>query len=318
MEKKRISYLLQKLKTGQASVEEREEIESFWAWARQDQSVIDNMTEEERHLIKRTIFEGIESRISELDLTRGKQVEFSRRAWFLKVAAAIAFLVMMIWFLLPDERQSFYAGYGKHVRLVLPDSSSVILNGNSVIRYDPEWRDDKPREVWIEGEAFFDVTHTENDQKFIVHTKAGIDVEVLGTRFNVKIRRGEAQVMLEAGKVRLDVSGIFSSETVMLKPGELGSLAGDELIVGVVNPFHYSAWKEDLLYFNETPLKEVANILEDTYGMEVVFEDEKLEARKLSGQINARDAKDILLAIAEVFNIGVKEKGRKVIFHLKN
>ena len=315
MEKKRISYLLDRLKNGQATVEERNEIESFWEWARQDQSVVDKMSEEERELIRRTIFEGIESRIAELEPAQGRQVTFYKRRWFLRVAATVSLLAMMTWFLIPDERQSFYADYGEQVRLTLPDGSSVILNGNSVIRYVPEWSDDKAREVWIEGEAFFDVTHLKNDQKFIVHTEAGINVEVLGTRFNVRIRRGQAEVMLEEGKVLLDVSRIFSNESVLLKPGELGVLAEDELVVGRVNPWQYSSWKENLLYFNETTLKEVANILEDTYGMQVVFEDEELETRKLSGQIDARDADDILLAIAEVFNIGVKEQGRKVVFH---
>ena len=315
MEKKRISYLLQRLKAGQATVEERNELSSFWEWARTDQSVVDTMTDEERELIKIAIFDGIESRILALEEKRDNQVEFSRRAWFMKVAAGIAFLAMTTWFLLPDDRQSFHAGYGEHVRLVLPDSSTVILNGNSVIRYDREWRDDRPREVWVEGEAFFDVTHQENNQRFIVHTEAGMDVEVLGTRFNVRIRRGQAEVMLEEGKVMIDVARIFSNETVLLRPGELGILAEDELVVGRVNPRQYSSWKENLLYFDETTLREVANILEDTYGMQVVFEDETLETRKLSGQIDARDADDILLAVAEVFNIGVKEQGRKVIFH---
>jgi hypothetical protein len=58
--------------------------------------------------------------------------------------------------------------------------------------------------VWIGGEGFFDVTHTINHRKFIVHTQNDMDVRVLGTKFNVRIR-SETEVMLQEGKVNLEI-----------------------------------------------------------------------------------------------------------------
>jgi transmembrane sensor len=76
--------------------------------------------------------------------------------------------------------------YGKLKQVLLPDSSSIVLNANSKIEYDKNWSKGKRREVWLEGEAFFDVRHLNQDttqvstyDQFVVHTE-DLDVEVLG------------------------------------------------------------------------------------------------------------------------------------------
>ena len=83
--------------------------------------------------------------------------------------------------------------YGQTRALTLPDGSQVTLNGHSTLRYPAAWRPDQPREVWLDGEGFFAVQHKANNQRFIVHTAAGLQVEVLGTRFVVARRRDQTR-----------------------------------------------------------------------------------------------------------------------------
>ncbi|MGD1895272.1 MAG: FecR family protein [Cyclobacteriaceae bacterium] len=105
-------------------------------------------------------------------------------------AAVVSGLVLtaaLVWFLLKADSLTEYAtDYGEIRTLTLPDSSRVTLNANSAIHYAAKWDVDVAREVWLDGEAYFSVTHTQNDQPFIVHVTDGLRVNVLGTEFNVK------------------------------------------------------------------------------------------------------------------------------------
>lgn len=319
MDKSRITYLVQKLRIKQATSEEKDELESFWHLAQSDETLFNPLSATERESIRVAIFEGIKSKITILEKTQ-KPVHRTMHAsgWILKIAASIAFIIAIsvFWTKYNDSDNEFHTAYGEHLTIMLPDSSRVVINGNSTLRYNHHaWSQDKDREVWIEGEGFFDVTHTLNHQNFIVHTQDNMDVQVLGTKFNVKIRRGKTEVMLQEGKVRLDVEKSESTSTMTLRPGEMATLEDRKLLKVKVKPSEYAAWKEHKLFFDQTPLREVANILEDTYGIQVVFENETLVNRKLSGEISSDKATDILRAIKESFDISITNDGHRVVFH---
>ena len=196
---------------------------------------------------------------------------------------------------------------------MLPDQTKVVINGNSRLRHAEIWADGDDREVWLEGEGFFDVTHT--GQRFIVHIEDDKDVHVLGTRFNVKERRGKTEVMLEQGKVRLTVDRFLSSQSVTLKPGELATLADRQLTTQIVDPARYSSWKENKFIFDRTPLTEIATMLEDTYGYIVVFEDRATGNRTLSGEVFSKNGSDIVDAISQSFGIQITVDKNRIVIH---
>lgn len=321
MDKNRIAYLVHKSRMNQATKEEKEELESFWQEAQQDQTFLASLGEEERQEIKARMYQEIEDRISNLEDSASKahrHLTFSSP--FLKIAASVAVILtasFLLWRYVHDPKVEFHTAYGEHLRIVLPDSSRVILNGNSVVRYSKDWSPNDAREVWVEGEAFFDVTHKINNQRFVVHTGYGEHVQVLGTRFNVKIRRGKTEVMLERGKVRFEVSRFFRNETVYLAPGELVSLEDSRLSKMAVNPRQYLGWTYHKLYFDHTELRSIVEMLEDTYGLNIVLADESLAYRKLSGEIDCRNVEEILSAIEESLNVEATSNGQKVILGLK-
>jgi ferric-dicitrate binding protein FerR (iron transport regulator) len=198
----------------------------------------------------------------------------------------------------------------------LPDNSSVILNGNTKLRYENNWTAASNREVWIDGEGFFAVQHTQNDQKFVVHTSEGLDVEVLGTKFNVKSREHGSEVLLTEGKVKLNV-GSKEDNAVYLEPGELATVKENKLSKRTVEDKQYTSWVRSKLFFDKMTLEELAQILHDTYGLNVFFQNDELKSRQLSGEISSATADDILYAIGETFNIKVTRKANEtVIFSL--
>ena len=152
------------------------------------------------------VWERIGQRIPEARIVPLKS---RRRVWL--AAASIAALLLIgaaLWFTNRNTESSlvFATNYGEMKTLTLPDDSKVILNGNSSIRFKSNWDKNEPREIWLEGEAYFNVTHVNKDtsqiqpfERFLVYTN-DLTVEVLGTSFNIRKRRGKTEVVLEVGK----------------------------------------------------------------------------------------------------------------------
>lgn len=304
--------LINKLRSGQASPEEKKELDDYWNWTQQDKTLFDALPDSEKESIRQSMLRLIRQRIAHEPLRRRRALPTI--SWPLRVAAALLMAVVAFAALYDrGDPVDIQTAYGQQQVVTLPDGTEVMLNGNSALRYDAGWDASDDREVWIRGEAFFDVTHTENHQKFIVHTEHDVDVQVLGTRFNVKVRRGNTEVMLEEGKVRLGMMTPGNRDTVTMRPGDLFTLHDAEILKRRVDPQRYAAWKENKLYFDETPLHEVARILEDTYGFEVVFGRRSLTNRKLSGEIQSARGEEILAAIRESLNIKVKEDGNRIL-----
>ncbi|MEO5603171.1 MAG: FecR domain-containing protein, partial [Cyclobacteriaceae bacterium] len=108
---------------------------------------------------------------------------------------------------------------GKQQRIVLQDGTQVWLNANSVLKYEKDFSGQATREVHLEGEAFFDVTHNEN-KPFIVRT-SGLAISVLGTSFNVRSYAEDhvVETTLVQGKVTI-ASGSKDIQRVTLLPNQ--------------------------------------------------------------------------------------------------
>ncbi len=93
--------------------------------------------------------------------------------WVWKVAAAFIGMLFLAgigwWYYDYEIRTALYATtFGEVKNITLPDGTGVVLNANSSLRVSDNTSEDSVREVWLEGEAFFSVTHTPDHQRFIV------------------------------------------------------------------------------------------------------------------------------------------------------
>ncbi len=208
----------------------------------------------------------------------------------------------------------FTAPYGQTATVILPDQSTVVLNANSEIRYTPSWSNSTPREVSLVGEAYFSVQHTQYDQPFTVHTN-NLAVEVLGTEFNVRHRRGDTQVTLSAGKVKLnDLSTTSEVTDVFMYPGEQATLTAErQFTLDTVSVASVIAWQEHQLVYDNVPLSSVARDVEDLYGQSVTLATDSIRSLTLTGTLPNNDLAMLLKLLEETFDVKVRKTAHTII-----
>jgi transmembrane sensor len=211
------------------------------------------------------------------------------------------------------ETQIVYqTDYGQLMTVNLPDSSVVVLNSHSKLRFQSGWNSSRIREVWLDGEGFFTVKHQPNEQKFLVHTADGLQVEVVGTQFSVFRHEKRTRVVLNNGKIKLRIENNFltNPQHFDVRPGELVEFDNENslLLKRQVNPEVYSSWKDRELIFDDTPLSEVATRLEATYGSRVIL-DPQLKEKRLTGRMEISHLDILLEALASTFDLKITQQG---------
>ncbi|MEQ9442643.1 MAG: FecR domain-containing protein [Cyclobacteriaceae bacterium] len=215
---------------------------------------------------------------------------------------------------------TFKTPYGETRTILLEDGTQVILNANSELTVSNDWLDQPEREVFLEGEAYFSVTQRTQSQAlmpFVVHTE-DLSIQVVGTQFNVNSRRGETHVVLDEGKVALQIPET-AAET--MEPGDYIAYSSDkkEITRQQVNPEIYTSWRKQLLTLDDTPFDHIIRQLEDTYGVSFVVSDQALSDRKISstGSITAEDLDTILEALSTLLQVRF-EKTSNTIYIYEN
>jgi ferric-dicitrate binding protein FerR (iron transport regulator) len=215
---------------------------------------------------------------------------------------------------------SYATPYGQTRLVQLPDGSEVTLNAHSTLRYAATTDARQPREVWLDGEAFFSVKHTVDNKRFVVHTTGNFNVEVLGTKFTVYRRHEQARVVLLSGKVRVDFAD-HARPDVILKPGELLQTADNKpkaVVHKAVKAASYAAWTDDRMSFDATSLTEVATRLQDTYGVEVVVADSALNQRRFTGTFPTGNLDVLCEDLAEAFHLRIERQQNRLILFRKS
>jgi len=219
--------------------------------------------------------------------------------------------------LLNSEEPVYFTAHsprGSVSELVLPDSSVIFLNSGSRIRYTLE-SENKIREVFLEGEAWFDVAQNKK-RPFLVHTPI-YNVAVTGTQFNVKAYPLDNRVIttLEEGEVILKSSDkIKLANEVKLKPGEQVALSAgsNELSIKNVNPKYYTSWRNNQLIFMNMNLQELVVILERKFGVDIVVKDKSILDYHCDGTFKNETIIEVLQIIQVTLPIEYKIVGQKI------
>ncbi len=202
--------------------------------------------------------------------------------------------------------------YGNTSEIILPDGTKVYLNAGSRLVY-PDYFADKNREVFLVGEAFFEVEHDEN-HPFIVQT-TDLRVKVLGTQFNVSAYPSDnvIETVLTQGNVRIEKNnGGFFSETSDLKPGELAAFnkKTKQTVVHMVNPDNYVLWKDGILKFESTDFSRIVKKLERFYNVGFRYDNPMLGTIKISGKLElSKNMQESLNRLALAASVEIIRKG---------
>jgi len=216
-----------------------------------------------------------------LGKSRVKSVTLLRNNYFriLIAAACIACLLAIggisLWFVSRNSFHQMIAGStivetkeGEKARIILSDSSEVILNSDSRVQYVGDYNL-ADRRVKLSGEAFFDIS-TNPEKPFVVQLDH-MSISATGTRFNVFSFKNENRVeaTLEEGAIRVSVKG---KEPINVRSGQqvVYFVNTGAVLVLDVNTDTYTSWKENMLRFNDTPLEEALRRIGRKYN--VTFE----------------------------------------------
>jgi len=244
-------------------------------------------------------------------------------SWVYKLSAAAAVLIAAAYFIINYSVNGhtagvriFMAAYGERKNIQLPDGSEVTLNAGSKIKIKGDFGQDF-RDVYLEGEAFFDVKH--NAQiPFIVHTLA-MDVKALGTAFNVRAYLNEKLTETSLIRGLVEVTLIENHHSKMLlypnhkimwdhvvagtgtniSPSNNNkSVAADsftkKLVVTDGGDIKEIAWKENKLIFEDQLFSEIATSLERWYGIQIKFADDALKDYRFTGIFEKEDLNTVL------------------------
>jgi ferric-dicitrate binding protein FerR (iron transport regulator) len=229
-----------------------------------------------------------------------------RTKWW--AAAAIIFVTSLgIWqYIRTTGKLVMQTAFGETRQEVLPDGSQVMLNANTTLNYR-KWKDGTDREVWVSGEAFFHVKKTAQKTRFIVHT-GHFDVVVTGTQFNVINRNSKNNVLLTEGSVTIQGKG----QEVQMKPGEFVEFNNTGIQKKDVNHAPVLAWTEHKFIFEKTPMKEVAELVADLYGIKVTLAYNTAATDSLSG-IMPSDNLDDLVQVLTFSGYDVEKTGKEIL-----
>jgi len=198
---------------------------------------------------------------------------------------------------------------GGQYQLVLPDGSKVWLNASSSIHFPTAFTGNQ-RDVELTGEAYFEVAKNK-EKPFHVNVK-GMQVEVLGTHFNVNAYgdEGNIKTSLLEGSVKIK-SGQASG---LLKPGEQAILGGNvnKIEIKKADMSEVMAWKNGLFQFDDAGITTIMQEISRWYDVEIVYQGE-IPVRRFEGKIS-RDAQlSDVLKILELSDVKFKVEGRTIV-----
>ena len=228
---------------------------------------------------------------------------------------------------------------GSKSKIVLADGSQVWLNSGSTLKYPTSFTG-KEREIYLSGEAFFDITRKE-DKPFIVKTSE-INIRVLGTKFNVKSYPEEntVEATVISGIIEIETHSVNSNQKQHLKlesnqqarfakaSSKLDILIESEkpqrikpkpvgriMVAEKINTEAIIAWKEEKLVFVKERFEDILIKLERWYDVEIILEDDRLRDYTYTGTFQNESLEQALdaLKLATPFDYSI-DKNNIIIF----
>lgn len=228
------------------------------------------------------------------------------RFWLAAMSLTLLFLVGVIF---SDQilRKTLSTGYAELKTFNLDDGSKVTLNANSTLRLARFGFGKNDRDVFLEGEAEFNVSHLKDAKPFVVRTRDSLTVTVLGTEFVVYSREKGSKVALSKGKVELKSGAQTDAGAMLMKPGDVVSVSRE----GKLSWAHdqpdniHNAWKEHRFAFDNTSLSQIADQLNDVFGVNIIISDSLLARRTIGGTYHAESADKVLRILADILEVRV-------------
>lgn len=222
--------------------------------------------------------------------------------YYCQQVAAILFLPLLIFTIsfyiyrpLSEKKMPFqevFSPYGTCSLVTLPDSSKVWLNAGSKLKY-PQYFATKTREVYLQGEAYFEVK-SDPSNPFIVHS-GKVRVKAIGTAFNVEayIADSITAVTMEKGKIEINIG---TSKSMVLIPGERLNFNHNtsKYWIQKTDPYKWCAWKDGNLVFRDDPLEYVFKRIGQMFNVNIQVKDPEIAKHPYRATFEGESLDEIL------------------------
>ena len=201
---------------------------------------------------------------------------------------------------------------GGEFNLTLSDGTRVWLNAETELRYPVQFNG-KERVVYLKGEAYFEVA--KNKKKPFLVQVDDMAVKVYGTEFNVNTYN-KIETVLVTGSVSMNQGG----KEVLLKPNQKGVFdqVSGKITVADVDVLAYVSWKNGDFIFRNESLNSIMDKLSRWYGLEVLYQDARLQNVRLSGNLKRyKDVRELFVSFEKISDARFKVQGNKVIVSSK-
>ncbi|WP_281231124.1 FecR family protein [Flavobacterium gelatinilyticum] len=207
--------------------------------------------------------------------------------------------------------------YGKKFRLQLSDGTFVHLNSGTTLKYPVKFIAGENRQVFLDGEAFFDVAK-DKKHPFIVNAD-DLNVRVLGTHFNVSSYPEDAltDVVLVEGSVGMYESNqeFDAAKNTILKPGFKGSFNKENAKISTkaVITEIYTSWIDGGLTFRNMTFKNIITKLERRYNVTIVNKNEKLANEKFNASFKEESIENVMSYFNDIHGINYTIKNNQIL-----
>ncbi len=323
----RITKLLQKRENGRCSPEELEELHQWFdTLTFREAGIKAALTDDEKRArqLKDRIFSGIHSRLTQLpdtNLVPEVVPGSGRTLQWLSAAAAVAGLLFFAALHYrpaptPDPMVTVATSDTEAIKIQLPDSSVVWVKTGSRIRYDQQLGQGPYRELFLEGEAFFDISHNP-DKPFIVHT-GDIDIRVLGTSFNVRSydKDPSVETSLLTGKVSIS-SKKQDAPPLILAPNQraIYSKTAQTMEVNTLVP---AAAPKELtaprvrMVFDEEPFTAVLDQIEKKFDVKIYIDNREALICPFTADLEKENLAEIINLLKDVNGVTCSLYGSEI------
>ncbi|MGE6355480.1 FecR family protein [Flavobacterium sp. NPDC079362] len=234
------------------------------------------------------------------------------------IAASLIFLMGLSCFFYLSSVQTITKEYatksGEHSKITLSDGTQIWLNAGSLLKYPTKFKGGT-REVYLTGEAFFDVAK-DKEHPFIIHTDK-MDTKVLGTSFNVQAYPDHATQEVSVLTGRVNVKSTFTEENVYVTPGQkvVFKSQNNKLQAFTDIPVNsISLWRKNIIVFEDAPLPEVIATINRNYNVAIQIENKNLNNLKISAYFKELPVGQVVALVCNIINANYKiESGTYII-----
>lgn len=253
----------------------------------------------------------LKGKIKDKKIIETPTIKLSPKYTWLKAVAALLLISGIASFFIGQQSiENLQAVTGEMVKVdTLSDGSVVTLNKKSKLEYPSRFGGKQRQVVLAKGEAFFDVTP--NKEKPFIITSGTTTIRVVGTTFNVKLKNGDVEVIVESGKVQV----IKGEKSIFLEPGEkiLVSKTMNNLAKVKTPDLLYNYYRTKMFVADDTPLWRMVEALNEAYDSNIEIKNRAIRDLPLNTTFNDESLEDILQVISRTFKITVEKKQDRII-----